>query len=218
MAIILGYILLIVVQNFFDILHFIPILFSHLVDDITKDNGVLHLLGFLVTFGALVMSYKSFKRSEKQAKFTELRAAAETIAQAENYIKVNEAYLKDNKITYGAHLDIKGALTLLHKNGRVFPYLQLPHAFLRSADLQGAKLGAANLQGTELWFANLQGADLRMADLTDVENLTREQIFSAKWTNDYGWSVPPTLPEYITHPDGVEDEDIARWLATPSKE
>ena len=69
------------------------------------------------------------------------------------------------------------------------PRLDLHGAFLRRLDfsgfsMRGANLAGADLSGASLQRADLEGADLRGtvlrgADLTDVANLTIEQLMSA---------------------------------------
>jgi uncharacterized protein YjbI with pentapeptide repeats len=60
----------------------------------------------------------------------------------------------------------------------------LEGARLSVADLMGANLRCANLKGVDFWFAdmkntNLQGAELQGANLSEVTNLTQQQVDSA---------------------------------------
>jgi uncharacterized protein YjbI with pentapeptide repeats len=81
------------------------------------------------------------------------------------------------------------------------PRLDVHGAFLRRTDLSHANLEAANLGGADLSHATLRGANLknavldgtilRGADLTDVKNLTREQIGRA--IIDQETRLPPDL-------------------------
>jgi Pentapeptide repeats (8 copies) len=81
-------------------------------------------------------------------------------------------------------------------------------AILWEADLQGADLYRANLQGAILWNANLRGADLREANLQDAQDLTPDQIRSAKSWDDATFSdglretlgLPPNDPA-IANPE-----------------
>jgi uncharacterized protein YjbI with pentapeptide repeats len=53
------------------------------------------------------------------------------------------------------------------------------HANLKEANLSGADFTEANFRGSDFKNANLSGTILRGADLTDVTNLTREQLATA---------------------------------------
>lgn len=55
----------------------------------------------------------------------------------------------------------------------------LSHANLTGANLSNADLTGANLVGANLAGAILTGTILRGADLSDVRNLTRDQIAAA---------------------------------------
>jgi uncharacterized protein YjbI with pentapeptide repeats len=60
----------------------------------------------------------------------------------------------------------------------------MQNAKLSVADLMGTNLRLANLKGADLWMADmkgtlLQGTELQGADLSDVTNLTQEQVDSA---------------------------------------
>jgi hypothetical protein len=70
----------------------------------------------------------------------------------------------------------------------------LQEAFLYDANLQGANLREANLQRADLLYTNLRGADLGGADLGGVENLTKEQVASARIDAD------TKLPDYLQPP------------------
>jgi uncharacterized protein YjbI with pentapeptide repeats len=64
------------------------------------------------------------------------------------------------------------------------------------SDLMGANLTGADLSGADLWMSDLKdtiivGTDLRGANLTEVTNLTRQQIESAI-TDD-----TTVLPEHL---------------------
>ncbi len=67
----------------------------------------------------------------------------------------------------------------------IAPGVNLSGANLRFVDLSHADLKDVNLSNADLKFANLKdvnlsNADLRGADLRGAENLTREQVKSAK--------------------------------------
>jgi len=53
------------------------------------------------------------------------------------------------------------------------------HANLKDANLSGADFTEASFRGSDFTNANLSGTILRGADLTDVTNLTREQLATA---------------------------------------
>ena len=117
-------------------------------------------------------------------------------------------------------------LSLSNLHGADFTNADMEGINFYNADLKGAVLKDADLQGTDLWDTNMQGASLRdvkmqganlaNANFENCINLTREQILDAKWVREDDIDVSPILPKYITHPDGVEDKDIAKWLASPS--
>ncbi len=79
--------------------------------------------------------------------------------------------------------------------------LDIHGAFVRRTDLSGASLRGANMAGADATNAILRGADLsnailrgtvlRGADLTDVKNLTVEQLSEAIIDDD------TILPSYI---------------------
>ncbi len=81
--------------------------------------------------------------------------------------------------------------------------LDLNGAFLRRTDLSKTSLRRANLAGADFSLASFRGADLRHADLrgtilldadlTDVRNLTREQLAEAVTVIDE----ETTLPSYL---------------------
>jgi uncharacterized protein YjbI with pentapeptide repeats len=67
--------------------------------------------------------------------------------------------------------------------------INLSGAFIRRTNLRGVNLSGANLSAADCSFADFTGADFRDADLsktvlkgailTDVKNLTQEQLSSA---------------------------------------
>lgn len=79
---------------------------------------------------------------------------------------------------------------------------QLTDAELIGANLADADLGKANLTGAWLYKANLVDADLTMADLAMAENLTQQQLDSARGDDE------TKLPTGLRRPD--------HWSARPA--
>jgi uncharacterized protein YjbI with pentapeptide repeats len=71
---------------------------------------------------------------------------------------------------------------------------QFQGAFLGGAQLQETFLGGAQLQGADLGMAQLVGAQLQGGDLTEVKNLTQDQINMACTDEN------TKLPEGLTRP------------------
>ena len=108
--------------------------------------------------------------------------------------------------------DIQAVLTVIGRRKateikRPDDLLDLAHTHLAGVNLEwanlsglslfGANLRGANLCGANLFGANLFGADLTMALLIGAENLTAEQVQSAKSC------YKAILPDYL--PDSVKD-------------
>ena len=81
----------------------------------------------------------------------------------------------------------------------------LSEANLSKAVLSGADLSRANISEANLSKADFSGADLSGAILSGSQNLTSEQILSARW--DRG-RPPPTLPDYLE--DSVDVDDMLK--------
>ncbi|MEO0398351.1 MAG: pentapeptide repeat-containing protein [Pseudomonadota bacterium] len=99
-------------------------------------------------------------------------------------VNLQDAYLSaaDLENAYLVEARLQGAnLTRAH----------LRKAKLGLAKMQGAILAHANLEGASLTHARLEGANLESANLTNVRNLTKEQLEAAVWPI----GAPPTLPE-----------------------
>jgi uncharacterized protein YjbI with pentapeptide repeats len=88
--------------------------------------------------------------------------------------------------------NLQGA-DLLYANlqGAELSHANLKRALLEEANLQGAELFYANLEGAFLASANLEGAFLEGTELRGAENLTEEQLTTAKLCRT-------TLPKDIT--------------------
>jgi len=67
----------------------------------------------------------------------------------------------------------------LDLHGAFLRFTDLSRFDLEDANLGGADFTGANFRGADFKNANLSGTILRGADLTDVTNLTREQLATA---------------------------------------
>jgi uncharacterized protein YjbI with pentapeptide repeats len=78
---------------------------------------------------------------------------------------------------------------------------QLPGAHLWKADLRWAQLQEATLKGADLKDAHLWGAQLQGTDLTEVANLTQDQInqtcTDASTKLPQNLIKPPPCPPYL---------------------
>ena len=91
----------------------------------------------------------------------------------------------------------------------------LYRADLRGASFENANLSGASMEKANLHRANMLNANLSRALLKDAENLTKEQILSAKWgdyeMDDKTEPSPPELPEEL-----LRDLEIQEWLDKPN--
>jgi hypothetical protein len=107
------------------------------------------------------------------------------------------------------HAHLEGAdLYKAHLHDVDLHQAHLTGADLSLADLTGAKLSRAGLRGANLSQANLAGADLFKADLTDVRNLTEEQLASAR---RLCFATMPDSTPYDGRFNLPGDIDLARW-------
>ena len=104
-------------------------------------------------------------------------------------------YIKDVLEAHQEWLDSKGGRgEKADLSSAILQQADLHDANLEGADMQGARLSVsdlmranlkgANLSHADLWMSDmkdavLEGADLRGANLTDVTNLTNQQVQSA---------------------------------------
>jgi uncharacterized protein YjbI with pentapeptide repeats len=103
--------------------------------------------------------------------------------------------IKDVLVSHGEWLASDGSRgERAELKGAILQQADLHDANLERADLSGVRLSVADLmcanlkgadlRGADLWMSdfkdtNLEGADLRGANLSEVTNLTRQQIASA---------------------------------------
>ncbi len=86
----------------------------------------------------------------------------------------------------------------------------LHEAFLLDANLQGAFLNGANMRGAMLDHTDLQGADLRGADPRGVQEVTIDQITSAKnWEQAICDDAPRAQLSLAPHPTQTVPADPA---------
>lgn len=85
---------------------------------------------------------------------------------------------------------------------------RLDGADLRLADLGGAKLTRTSLRGANLSQTQLEGADLFKADLTDVRNLTSDQLAVARRLS---FATLPSGAPYDGRFNLAADIELARW-------
>lgn len=89
-----------------------------------------------------------------------------------------------------------------------FHQAHLQGADLSQANLSGAKLNRASLEGANMSQTNLAGADLFKANMTDVRNLTDEQLAVAKrlWG-----AIMPDRKTYDGRFNLPGDLEFAKW-------
>jgi uncharacterized protein YjbI with pentapeptide repeats/DNA-binding MarR family transcriptional regulator len=86
----------------------------------------------------------------------------------------------------------KANLFFANLEGAYLSKANLEGANLKKANLEGAYLSKANLEGANLEGANLKGANLQRANLVKVENLTDEQLHSAR-----NWEHALNIPDHL---------------------